>query len=138
MLQALSVKPQTAVYNADMAKGRPTSRPRSEFGERLASARERAGLTQQQLADKIGVSQKVVTYWERNDVALRADQITAITSALNVSAAELLNGNETKARGTGPAGRAKLMFETVSKLPRKQQQKILDVVQALVSQHAAS
>lgn len=137
MWQALSVNPQTAVYDGDMAKGRPSSRPRSEFGERLATARERAGLTQQQLADKIGVSQKVVTYWERNDVALRADQISAITSALNISAAELLNGSETKARGTGPAGRAKLMFETVSKLPRKQQQKILDVVQALVSQHQA-
>jgi transcriptional regulator with XRE-family HTH domain len=136
-MQALSLKPQTAVYDGDMAKGRPTSKPRSEFGERLAAARERAGLTQQQLADKIGSNQKVIAYWERNDVALRADQINAVAAALNTSAAELLNGSESKARGTGPAGRAKLMFETVSKLPRKQQQKILDVVQALVAQHQA-
>jgi transcriptional regulator with XRE-family HTH domain len=137
-MQALSLNQQTAVYDDGMAKGRPTSKPRSELGERLVAARERAGITQQQLADKIGSNQKVIAYWERNDVALRVDQINAVASALKVSPADLLNGSEPKARGTGPAGRAKIMFESVSKLPRKQQQKILDVVQALVAQHQAS
>jgi transcriptional regulator with XRE-family HTH domain len=69
-----------------MPKGRPSKRPRSQFGERLAAARERLGLSQQQLADKLGVSQKVITYWERNEVALRSEQLTAIAAATGRSA----------------------------------------------------
>ena len=35
-----------------MKQGRPTTKPRTDFGQRLADARERAGLTQQQLSLK--------------------------------------------------------------------------------------
>jgi hypothetical protein len=35
-----------------------------------------------------------------------------------------------------PGGKAGAVFEAVSKLPRRQQQKILDVVEALVAQHS--
>jgi len=40
------------------------------------------GLSQVQLADKLGVTQKLITYWEHNDVALRVDQLTAIAKTL--------------------------------------------------------
>jgi transcriptional regulator with XRE-family HTH domain len=118
-----------------MPKGRPSKHPRSKFGERLAQAREVLGLSQSQLAEKLGVSQKVITYWEHNEVALRSEQLTAIAAALNISAEDLLGQPKPKARGTGPVGKARQVFEAVSKLPRKQQKKIFDILQPFLKEH---
>ena len=37
-----------------------------------------------------------------------------------------------KARGTGPAGRAKQIFDRISSLPRVQQHSVLDTIDALM------
>lgn len=41
-----------------------------------------------------------------------------------------------RARKSGPTGKMHKIFEEVSKLPRRQQEKIVEVVSALVSQYA--
>lgn len=112
-----------------MPAGRPTKNARPSFGERLALARQQAGLTQQQLADRLGTTQRVITYWEREPVALRADQL----AALAVSADFLIGREESEKRGNGSVGRARRVLKTVSRLPRHQQQRIIDVVEALVA-----
>jgi hypothetical protein len=59
---------------------------------------------------------------------------------LGFSVAELL-GEEVqikRARKAGPTGKVHKIFEEVSKLPRRQQEKIVEVVSALVSQYAQS
>ena len=85
--------------------GRPAKHRRTDFGERLAQARESAGLTQLQLADQLGTTQRVITYWERGSVALRADQLKALADALGVTADFLLGREQPKARGIGPTGK---------------------------------
>jgi transcriptional regulator with XRE-family HTH domain len=135
MMQAFSVMTRGVPYDLLMAKGRPSKRPRSAFGERLACAREHLGLSQMQLAQRLRVSQKVITYWERNEVALRSEQLTAIAEALGISVEELVGQSKSKSRSGGPAGKARLMFEAVSKLPRRQQDKILDILEPFVKEH---
>jgi transcriptional regulator with XRE-family HTH domain len=93
-----------------------------------------AGLTQEQLAAKLGITQRVLSHWERAPVALRADQLMALANALHVSADFLLGREPTTPRTSGPAGKARRVFEQVSQLPRHQQQKILEVVEAFVAQ----
>lgn len=129
---------KSGVYDAPMpiGIGRPAKAPRSEFGERIAEARERAGLTQQQLADKLGTTQRVIAYWEREPVALRAEQLAALADALGVSADALLGREQPKARGNGPAGRAKQLLEQLNSLPRSRQQAMLDTIEALMAGQA--
>ncbi len=121
-------------YGAPMAAGRPAKTKRPTFGERLALARQQAGLTQEQLAKKLGTTQRVITYWEREQVALRSEQLAALADALGVTADFLLCRESRQTRGNGPVGRTRRVFETVSHLPRHQQQKIIEVVEALVAQ----
>ncbi len=93
-----------------MKQGRPTTKPRTDFGQRLADARERAGLTQQQLADKLRTSQRALARWERDPVALRPDQLAVLADTLSVSLDHLIGrrrstaGNDQGTTGQAPSG----------------------------------
>ena len=135
-MQAHSFIAENTVYSDAMSQmGRPTDRKRTAFGERLAAAREAAGLSQRELADKLGVRQSVLSWWERQPVALRPDQVATLAEVLSVTTDQLLGRDIERKRGTGPTGKAKKVFEAVSRLPRHHQQKIVEVVEALVAQH---
>ena len=67
---------------------------------------------------------------ERRSITLKPEQLTALAAVLNVSADELLGIKP--ARQTGPTGRVRQVFDAVAALPHRQQQKIVDVVEAFV------
>jgi transcriptional regulator with XRE-family HTH domain len=135
-MQAIPYNFSDHAYNWDMPIGRPPTKPRTPLGERIAEARRVAGLSQIQLADKLETTQRVVSYWEREPVALKPDQLTALADALGTSADFLLGRETSTGRGKGPAGKARRVFEAVSKLPRKQQEKIFDVIEPFISSHS--
>lgn len=118
-----------------MQTGRPSKRKRPPLGERIAALREQAGLSQQQLAERLGVNQQMIAYWERRAATLRPDQLTTLADALQISIDQLLGKSAPKVRGAGPSGKMRQSFEAVSRLPRRQQQKIAEVISALVAQH---
>ncbi len=136
-MQALSVTEKTQDYLFFMQTGRPSKRPRPAFGARLHALREAAGLSQQQVAGKVGMSQAAYAYWERNPVALRPEQLQKLADALGISVEELVGTHGTKKRG-GPVGKMRRVFEAASKLPRGQQAKIVEVVEAMVEKHGKS
>jgi len=108
------------------------------LGERIASARLHAGLTQTDLANQVSVSQRVIAYWEREAVSLRPEQVQALADALNISADDLLGRKASKSRGSGPVGRAKKLFDSISQLPRHQQEKIISILEPFVREHVAA
>lgn len=57
---------------------------------KLAELRERAGLTQQQLADKLGVTQQTIYYYEKGKREMRSGVLIALSEALRCSISELL------------------------------------------------
>jgi transcriptional regulator with XRE-family HTH domain len=117
-------------YTADIKNGK-----RSLVGERIAQARQVAGLSQVQLAEKLGVTQQMVGYLERQPVAIRPELLLQLSSALNAPVDELLGQPAKPSRG-GPTGKMRRLFEAASKLPRTQQEKILAILQPFVREHA--
>jgi transcriptional regulator with XRE-family HTH domain len=101
----------------------------------LRQLREAAGLSVRELARQIGESATNVSYWERSGQLPRSNVLTPMAKALGVSV-EVLLGEPAPRRVVKPGGKAGVVFEAVAKLPRRQQQKILDVVEALVAQHS--
>jgi DNA-binding XRE family transcriptional regulator len=65
------------------------------FGDRVQDARERAGLTQTQLADAAGLSVQPIRWaeWERGK-SVQADTLARIARALNTSIEALWYGEE--------------------------------------------
>jgi HTH-type transcriptional regulator, cell division transcriptional repressor len=62
------------------------------FGDRVAGAREAAGMTQSQLARRIGVRLKTLTDWEEDVAEPRANKLQMLAGMLNVSIMWLLTG----------------------------------------------
>lgn len=59
-------------------------------GDRLQQARERAGMTREELAEKVGKSYVTVGTWERGARKPKAEMLPVLASALNVSVDYLL------------------------------------------------
>lgn len=67
------------------------------FGDRLAGAREAASLTQQGLAEKLGVKPTTIAAWENDIKEPRANRLQMVSGVLSVSMSWLLTGE-----GDGP------------------------------------
>ena len=55
-MQAILITEPTSPYNGAMQTGRPAKTKRSEFGARVHALREATGLSQAQVADKLGIA----------------------------------------------------------------------------------
>ncbi len=62
------------------------------FGDRLAGAREAAGLSRADLAERLGVTLAVVRAWEDDMQEPRSNRLLRLSGVLNVSIMWLLNG----------------------------------------------
>jgi transcriptional regulator with XRE-family HTH domain len=134
-MQAISISISSGVYALTMQTGRPSKHPRTEFGSRLHSAREAAGLTQSQVAEKLGITQTAYALWERRTVALKPDQISKVAEVLNVPI-DYLFGKDAKSGGRGGSiSKLQKLLEAASTLSRSQQQRLIAVVEPFVIQH---
>lgn len=59
-------------------------------GERIKNARKKAGLTQAQLGEKLGISYQTIAQWENNLRNPKVDTIFKIAQALDCQPGELL------------------------------------------------
>ena len=64
-----------------------------ETANRLMEYRKKAGLSQEELADKLGVSRQAVSKWERSEASPDTDNLIALAKLYNVSLDELV-GNQ--------------------------------------------
>lgn len=62
------------------------------FGDRVAGAREQAGMTQSQLARRLGVKKTTLVGWENDLSEPRANRLSMMSGILNVSLVWLLTG----------------------------------------------
>ncbi len=62
------------------------------FGDRLAAARESNGITQKELAKRLGVRTGTLKAWEEDRNEPRANRLSMVAGLLNVSVTWLING----------------------------------------------
>lgn len=62
------------------------------FGDRLAAARDHAGMTQKELARRLGVRSSTLKHWEEDLNEPRANKLQMVAGLLGVSLSWLLTG----------------------------------------------
>ncbi|OGR15198.1 MAG: hypothetical protein A2341_07150 [Deltaproteobacteria bacterium RIFOXYB12_FULL_58_9] len=117
---------------------RKLSKDRPPQGARLAELRKAAGLSQTELANLIDVPQQNIAYWEQAEKPPRSDVLPRLAEVLGVKVEQLLDVNASLKRHGGPVGKVRRVFEDVSRLPRRQQEKVVEFVSALVDQYKRS
>ena len=65
-----------------------------EIANRLVELRKKAGLSQEELAAKIGLSRQAVSKWERAEASPDTDNLICLAKLYGVSLDELLNSDE--------------------------------------------
>ena len=92
------------------------------FGKRLAALRKQRGLTQKELANRIGVSRRVIVYYEVESDYPATHLVVPLAKALNVSVDELLGVKdiaETRNPQLAALWRKLKVLETFSEKDRK-------------------
>jgi transcriptional regulator with XRE-family HTH domain len=105
-------------------------KPRTPFGERLTAARIRAGLTQAELGEKIGMSQRGIANWEiRTNSSPNPEQLAKLSTVLDITVEELVCGNAENIRQkSGPRGKLLKLFHEAADLPRRQRDDVAEVL----------
>ena len=65
------------------------------FGEKIVFLRKSKGMSQDQLAELLGVTRQSVSKWERDEVVADTDRILALSKLFGVSCDYLLNDSIT-------------------------------------------
>jgi transcriptional regulator with XRE-family HTH domain len=103
------------------------------FGQRLASLRKAAGFTQIEMAAELGVSQRMVAYYESPAATPPANLLPQIALALGVSIDELF-GVGAKRRLVKQDGDSRLRRRllAIEKLAVAEKRQVLQVIDALI------
>lgn len=89
---ASSLSPVAPIFQARDAQSVDDEAKRRAIGRRLAEARKAAGLSQEDLATKVGVRSGTISRYERGAFQPRTDKLEPIVDALGVSSDWIFRG----------------------------------------------
>ena len=112
-----------------MAQKKKKAQP---FGERLRGLRKAKGLTQTELGELVGISQRVVTYYEHEGGSPSPELLVRFAKALGLPC-EVLLGLKQPVATTEPADNLRLQrrFRRLGELPTHDQKAVLRMIDAL-------
>jgi transcriptional regulator with XRE-family HTH domain len=114
-----------------MRRTRPA--PSETFGERLLRLRQARGYSQRELGDRVGVSQRMMTYYEREAEHPPAYLLPRLAEALGVTVDELMGVRPVKEQAAAPRNtRLWRKLRDIEKLPPGDRKAVLKFVDALL------
>lgn len=106
------------------------------FPERLRKLRTQSELSQQELADKVGLHYNQISRYEQGSSQPSADKVNKLAAVLGVSGDYLLNGEmKNAARADFEDEDLMRMFQAVQKLPDQDKFVVKRVVACVLGQH---
>jgi transcriptional regulator with XRE-family HTH domain len=116
-----------------MATPNPFQRLLMDFAKRLTALRKEHGLTQQALADKVGIHVVQVRRYEGGASQPSLEAIRKLSVALGISADALLFEPDER----GPSDDLKMRFEALSGFEPEDRQVAMTVIDGLILQNQA-
>jgi len=121
-------------YTTGQAKDRNLSMPKyinetlADFGQHLAQLRKEAGYTQQELADEIDSTRRVIAYYETESAHPPANLLVDLAKALNITTDELLGVKPIKKKAAKADNRLQRRVQQIEKLPAKDRRQLVQVI----------
>ena len=109
-----------------------------QLGKRIAQFRKAQNLTQQQLADLLGVAQQTLAHYEMGRLRIAVAALPPLAETLEGSVEELLEDQPANdKRKRGPVSKLQRQIEQVSQPPRAKQKFVMDMLDTVIQQQAS-
>ena len=120
-----------------MAKKATVKKPPLDFGgetlgQRLTRLRKERGFTQVELAEKVGITQVLISAYETDRCAFSVEMAVRFALTLEISLDELLHPKAKKLASRKPNRRVLRRLEQIERLPRRQQIALLTTIDAFL------
>jgi transcriptional regulator with XRE-family HTH domain len=104
------------------------------FSRRLSGIRKGKGLTQQQMADTIGIHVSQIKRYESGDTQPSLEVLRKIALALSISADLLLFDKDER----GPTDEFRMQFEALSHFSKEEKRVVKELLDSLILKHTAN
>jgi transcriptional regulator with XRE-family HTH domain len=105
------------------------------FGDRLADIRQSRGMTQAELALAVGVSRRVIAYYEHENAQPPGAMLVDLAKVLRVSTDQLLGLKLPKEKKSPRTARLLKRLQKVERLPATDRRVLLKMLDSLVERH---
>jgi len=105
-----------------------------ELGSRIARRRKELRMTQTELGELTGTSQKVITSYETGRRHIPVWRVPAMAEVLHVSIEELLGVNGHTGKKPGPAPKLQRQIEQLKRLPKTKQKFVSEFLETVLQQ----
>ncbi len=102
------------------------------IGKRLQELRKQQGLTQVELAEKLGINQSLVSQYERGDLRLHGTLVAALATVLKTSTDQILGLKPVAADGLLKDRRFLKRLQKIDELPQRRKQALLKSLDMLL------
>jgi transcriptional regulator with XRE-family HTH domain len=100
-----------------------------ELGKRIAHLRKEQGLTQQQLAEQLGVAQQTLAHYEGARLRVPASMLPQLAQIFVVGVDDLIGRSK-----RGPAPKLQQHIDAISQLPKPKQRFVLEMLETVLAQ----
>jgi transcriptional regulator with XRE-family HTH domain len=104
------------------------------LGARIAAARKEQGLSQQALAEQLGIAQQTLAHYEVGRARPPVSLLPEFSRIFGVGVDELLGRPIRSAARRGPAPKLQQQMERISRLPRAQQRIVMQMLDGVLAQ----
>ncbi len=105
-----------------------------DLGRRIAALRKQQRLTQQQLADSLGIAQQTLAHYEGGRIRAPASMLPQLAQIFGVGIDELVGHPNKTASKRGPTPRMQQQVERLSRLPKAQQRMVMQMLEGVLAQ----
>lgn len=124
--------PVAPAGSADGSDAAMKERAVNGFGARLAALRQGRGLSQEALATEVGVSRRVIAYYEARDAQPPGALLGSLARALKVSTDALLGLTPIATKTSPKTARLLKRLQRIEELPPADQRAVLKLVDAML------
>ncbi len=106
-----------------------------ELGARVAQLRKQAGLSQQSVADELGIAQQTLAHYEVGRLRMPVSLLPKLAQLFGVPGDELIGLTGTSAGKRGPTPKLQQQIERLHRLPKAKQKLVMQMLEGVLTQN---
>ena len=106
-----------------------------EFGKRVARLRKQAGLSQQAVADELGIAQQTLAHYEVGRLRMPVSLLPKLAQLFGVPGDDLLGLTGTSAGKRRPTPKLQQQIERLHRLPKAKQKLVMQMLEGVLMQN---